>query len=103
MRRRAILLAAILVALVMVGEGVAPAQILVGDDRDNRRIGSNNRDRIVGGGGEDLIRGLRSADAVSGGFTETPYTLARGTRPPRTSSQPVMATTSLGCSTGLRA
>lgn len=60
------LLAAMLVALVMVG-GVALARTLVGDDRDNRLIGSNNRDQIVGGGGDDLIRGLRSADALSGG------------------------------------
>ena len=65
-RRRAILLAAILLTLVMVG-GVALAQTLVGDDRDNRLIGSNNRDQIVGGGGDDLIRGLRSVDALVGG------------------------------------
>ena len=35
--------------------------------RDGRLIGSNNRDQIAGEGGEDLIRGLRRADALSGG------------------------------------
>jgi hypothetical protein len=51
MGRRAILLAAVmLVALVVVG-GVALAETLTGDDRDNRLIGSNSRDSISGGGG----------------------------------------------------
>lgn len=67
MGRRAILLAAVmLVALAAVG-GVALAQTLTGDDRDNRLIGSNNRDSISGGGGEDLIKGLRAIDSLNGG------------------------------------
>ncbi len=67
MKRLAVALAAaILVALVAVG-GAALAQTLDGNDRDNRLIGSNHRDQISGGGGEDLIRGLRRADDLDGG------------------------------------
>jgi Ca2+-binding RTX toxin-like protein len=65
--RRAILLAAVmLVALVAIG-GMALAETLTGNDRDNRLIGSNGRDSISGGGGDDLIRGLRSIDSLNGG------------------------------------
>ena len=57
MKPRAIALAAtILVALVAVG-GAALAETLVGNDRDNRLIGSNHSDQIAGRGGKDLIRG----------------------------------------------
>lgn len=67
MRRRAILLTAVmLVALGVVG-GVALAETLTGNDGDNRLIGSNGRDSISGGGGNDLIKGLRSRDSLNGG------------------------------------
>jgi Ca2+-binding RTX toxin-like protein len=59
-----LLAAAMMVAVVC---GVALAQTLTGNDRDNRLIGSNHRDQISGEGGEDLIRGLRHADVLSGG------------------------------------
>jgi Ca2+-binding RTX toxin-like protein len=37
---------------------VALAETLTGNDRDNRLIGSNQRDSISGGGGDELIKGL---------------------------------------------
>ena len=37
------------------------------NDGDNRLIGSNQRDSISGGGGEDLIKGLRAVDSLNGG------------------------------------
>lgn len=65
-RRAILLVAAMLVALVVVG-GVALAQTLTGNNGDNRLIGSNQRDSISGGGGDDLIKGLRSIDSLNGG------------------------------------
>ena len=67
MRWRAILLAAtMLVALASVG-GAVMARSLDGTMRDDRLIGSDNRDQISDGGGDDLIRGLGRADALDGG------------------------------------
>jgi Ca2+-binding RTX toxin-like protein len=66
MRRAILLTAVMLVALVAIG-GMALAETLTGNDRDNRLIGSNGRDSISGGGGDDLIKGLRSIDSLNGG------------------------------------
>jgi Ca2+-binding RTX toxin-like protein len=65
-RRGILVVAAMLVALVAIG-GVALAETLTGNDRDNRLIGSNQRDSTSGGGGDDLIKGLRSIDSLNGG------------------------------------
>jgi Ca2+-binding RTX toxin-like protein len=62
-RRTVVLVAAMLVAL----GGVALAETLTGNDRDNRLIGSNGRDSISGGGGDDFIIGLRSRESLNGG------------------------------------
>ena len=62
-RRGILVVAAMLVALVAIG-GVALAETLTGNDRDNRLIGTNQRDSISGG---DLIKGLRSIDSLNGG------------------------------------
>jgi Ca2+-binding RTX toxin-like protein len=65
-RRRILLVAAMLVALVAIG-GVALAETLTGNDRDNRLIGTNQRDSISGGGSDDLMKGLRSIDSLNSG------------------------------------
>jgi len=47
--RRAILVVAVMLIAVLAVRGVALAQILAGGDRDDRLIGSNQRDSISGG------------------------------------------------------
>ena len=65
-RRAILLVAAMLIALVAIGR-VALAETFTGNDRDNRHIGTNQRDSISGGDGDDLIKGLRSIDSLNGG------------------------------------
>jgi hypothetical protein len=65
-RRAILLVAAMLIALVAIGR-VALAETFTGNDRDNRLIGTNQRDSISGGDGDDLMKGLRSIDSLNGG------------------------------------
>ena len=65
-RRAILLVAAMLIALVAIGR-VALAETFTANDRDNRLIGTNQRDSISGGDGDDLMKGLRSTDSLNGG------------------------------------
>jgi RTX calcium-binding nonapeptide repeat (4 copies) len=58
--------------------GVALAKTVVGNDRDNRLVGTNSADTIKGKGGEDDIYGLRGQDRLYGGTGEDDIEAGRG-------------------------
>ena len=67
MTRRAMLVLVALVAVLVVGSGVALAKTINGNDRDNVLFGTRRADTIRGFGGEDVIFGLDGGDTLIGG------------------------------------
>jgi Ca2+-binding RTX toxin-like protein len=66
-RRRATLVLVAMVAVLVVGSGVALAKTINGNDRDNVLFGTERADTIRGFGGEDVIFGLDGGDTLNGG------------------------------------
>jgi hypothetical protein len=58
--------------------GVALAKTVVGNDHDNRLVGTNSADTIKGKGGEDDIYGLRGQDRLYGGTGDDDIEAGRG-------------------------
>ena len=70
MRRTGLVLATIALALLLAN-GAALAGVFNGDDGNNRLMGTDGRDRMLGGG-DDLMRGLDGRDRMDcGGGTDT--------------------------------
>ena len=77
MRRTGLVLATMALA-VLLASSVALAEVFNGDNGNNRLVGTDDRDRMFRGGGDDLMRGLDGQDRMGGGDGEDTMHGSRG-------------------------